>query len=360
MFYSIGGAGLGFEGKSGDTTIYRLHSPSFENRYFLLSSPASCRLLAFPEIIGFDCYKALLGATEAGLKHLLPVAPDGGIDIFTILRGGLNYPLEEAAFECGIPVREMHFVSCERVIEDHKILGLDVRYQKITPSKGRVLTIGDILATGDTLRLCFEHLVSEFHRAGGSLRRIIFFTIGGTRAVDIFETLTPKVRELFPDFEGFDCCFFEGMFTVYTDNGVSGINTPNIDFGWNGGVVTPKFRQFVMHHPDALMEKCIIYDGGARRYELSLHFEEVLEYWEGILERAGKIDSRAMLCEKLGYTGPLSYEDWLDVTCLKGLGDLHGLWRAEHALLERGFDLEALAQHRINSMKQIQEKYEKN
>ena len=34
-----------------------------------------------------------------------------------------------------------------------------------------------------------------------------------------------------------------------------------------------------------LFEKCIIYDGGARRYEIHEHVEEVLEFWEGIKER---------------------------------------------------------------------------
>ena len=354
----LGGASLLFEGKSGDTNIYRISLSSVENRYFMLSNPSARRLLAYPEVVGFDCYRALLDATRDGLKFLLPTAPAGGMDIFTILRGGLNYPLEEAAFECGIPVREMHFVSCERVIEDHKILGLEVRYQKITPSPERVVAIGDILATGDTLRLCFEHLINEFYRCGGSLRRFIFFTIGGTRAIDLFENLTAKVKALFPGFEGFDCCFFEGMFTVYTDNGASGINTPNIDFGWNGGIVTPEFRRYVMEHPDALMEKCIIYDGGARRYELPLHFAEVLDYWMGIFERADKIDAHAMLCEKLGYDAPLSYEDWLVATHLGGLGDLHGLWSAEMALLGRGFDLKELASRRIESMKQTQKIYE--
>lgn len=60
-----------------------------------------------------------------------------------------------------------------------------------------------------------------------------------------------------------------------------------------------------------LFEKCIIYDGGARRYEIHEHVEEVLEFWEGILERADKIDFKELLDEKLGYPTPISYEDWL-------------------------------------------------
>ena len=350
------GACLVKEGKYDETKIYRLQGEGLHNRYHIISGPGSRRLLASPETVGFDCYQALVDETTAALSQLL--CHNASIDIFTILRGGLNYPLEEAAAKCGIKVRDIHFVSCERIINHDEILGLDVRYEKIRPSKNRILAIGDILATGDTLRLCLEHLVSEFQRKEGSLRRILLFTIGGTRAIQVLEELYPKILEVFPQFEGFDCCFFEGMFTVYTDKGVSGINTPDIDFGWKGGVVSPEFRKYIIERPDALYEKCIIYDGGARRFELQLHFEEVLEYWEGILERADKIDAVAMTGEKLGYDTPLSYDEWARETHLAALGDYHLLWEKEQELLRQGVNLRELALRRIQAMKQIQKEYE--
>ena len=342
----------------GQTVIYRLDRQGFANRYFIVDHPDTRPLLSFPEVIGFDCYTALLQATADTLPALLPEAHSDGIDIFTILRGGLNYPLEEAARRSGIPVRYMHFVSCERIIQNKEILGLDVRYQKITPSKNRIIAIGDILATGDTLRRCLEHLVVEFETFGGSIRRIILFTIGGTRAIDLFEELTPQIRVRFPDFEGFDCCFYEGVFSVYTDKGVSGINTPNIDFGWKDGVVAPEFRTYICEHSDALLEKCIIYDGGARRYEIPLHLEEVLEYWDGIFSRADAIDRDALICEKLGYEAPLDYESWLRATCLEGLGDMKALWYLEHNMFERLPDLKSLALRRIDSINQLKYRYE--
>ena len=358
MSAPLHGSTLRREHLRGQTVIYKLAGQNLTNRYFLIDNPATRPLLAFPEVIGFDCYTALVQATADTLPALLPEDTGEGIDIFTILRGGLNYPLEEAAHRSGVPVRYMHFVSCERIIQNREILGLDVRYQKITPSSGRIIAIGDILATGDTLRRCLEHLVMEFKTFGGSIRKIILFTIGGTRAIELLEALTPSIRESFPGFEGFDCCFYEGIFTVYTDKGVSGINTPNIDFGWKGGIVAPEFRTFICEHPDALLEKCIIYDGGARRYEIPLHIEEVLEYWNGILERAGIIDRDALICEKLGYRAPLEYEAWLQTTTLEGLGDLHALWYLEHNMFERLPDLKTLAERRINSINQHKIHYE--
>mgnify|MGYP002857210157 CR=1 FL=1 len=361
MTTDLDGTSLRFAGLTGGTNLYALQNKRLRNRYHLLSGPGSRQLLASPEIVGYPCYTALLDETIAALRYLTANGMGGDLDIFTILRGGLNYPLEEAAYRCGIRVRDMHFVSSERVAENHVIKGLEIKYDKIHPTRGRVLAVGDILATGDTFRYCFEHLMRKFLQAGGSIRRILFFTIGGTRAFRLMEELSLKLGAIFSGFEGIDCFFFEGAFTVYEDKGISGINHPDIDFGWKGGIVTPEFRRYIVQdHPEALLEKCIIYDGGARRYQLPLHFEEVLEYWEGIRERAARIDTRALTEEKLGYAGPVEFEDWLDITHLRGLKDLGALWAAEQALFEHPFDLADLAARRIASIQNLKLRYEKD
>lgn len=340
-----------------DTNIYKLVSTQLSNRYFVLSGPGTRELLSSPEVVGFPCYTALLRETVAALRYLLSTGLGGDFDILTILRGGLNYPLEEACAEAGIRVRDMHFVSCERIIENSVITGLEIKYEKLRPTPGRTLAIGDIIASGATLERCLDYVVGEFKRRGGSIRRMVFFTIGGTRAVELMEEMTPRLRELFPGFEGFDCFFFEGMFTVYGGPGASGINVKDIDFGWNGGVVAPEFRSHVMEHPDSLFEKCIIYDGGARRYEIPLHIDEVMEYWEGILERANVIDPEALAVEKLGYPVPLPYDNWKAVT---GVPDgWEELWKKEQELLSGAgrLDLSAIARRRLSSMDSLRKMY---
>lgn len=337
--------------------LHKLDLPQHQNRYYLLSGPGTRKLLSSPEMVGFPCYTALLEETVAAFRYLLSTGLGSDFDILTILRGGLNYPLEEACQLAGCRVRDMHFVSCERIIKDHVITGLEIKYEKIRPTTGRVLAIGDIIASGATLRQCLDYVVEQFHRLGGSIRRIVFFTIGGTKAVDLMEGMTPRLRELFPGFEGFDCFFYEGMFTVYEGPGASGINVRDIDFGWNGGIIAPEFRSYVMDHPDALLEKCIIYDGGARRYEIPLHIEEVCEYWEGILSRADIIDPVALVGEKLGYPEPLPYPAWQAVT---RVGDgWEGLWEKEQAFLKNAasLDLKALARRRLTSMRELNKLY---
>jgi hypothetical protein len=170
------------------------------------------------------------------------------------------------------------------------------------------------------------------------------------------------IRAVFPEFEGFECFFYEGIFTVYEDPGATGINVPDIDFGWKGGCVTPEFRRFVLGHPYSLLEKCIIYDGGARRYEIPVHFHEALEYWEGVWGRAAQIDPVALVAEKLGFDRQLSYEEWLEVNHFKELPEtgLLDLWNEEMALLDNAaaLSLEAIAHQRINAINAILKQYE--
>ena len=362
MSERIQDARLRLLGRPEDTSLYALQAPPFINKYYVISSPGTRRLMAYPEVVGFDSYLCTLPATIAALRHLFPQGQGGDVDVLTILRGGLNYPVEEACFRCGIRVRDIHFVSCERTIENHVITGLDIKYEKLRVTRGRTLVIGDIIATGDTLRLCLDQVVDRFRRRGGSLKKIIFFTIGGTRAIDLMEQMTPDIRELFPEFEGFECFFYEGVFTVYEDTGATGINVPCIDFGWKGGAVSPEFRRFVMDHPYSLLEKCIIYDGGARRYEIPVHFHEALEYWEGIWGRADRIDPLAFVEEKLGYPRRTSYQDWLEINHFQDLPKegLEELWQQEKELLEHAdaLSLETIATQRINAINTILNQYE--
>lgn len=362
MSTSLRNASLQYVGLQEDTSIYELHAPQFQNKYFIISGAGTRRLMASPEVVGFDSYSAMLPETVAALRYLFPSGSEGDVDILTILRGGLNYPIEEACHQVGVRVRDMHFVSCERTIEDHVITGLDIKYEKLRITRDRTLVIGDIIATGDTLRLCLDQVLDRFRRKGGSIRKIIFFTIGGTRAIPLMERMTERICAYFPEFEGFQCFFYEGIFSVYKDKGVSGINVPDIDFGWNDGVVSPEFRKYVMEHQDALFEKCIIYDGGARRYEIPVHFEEVLDYWKGMLERADQIDMQALVNEKLGYEGPLDYSVWLLMTNLGTLPQegLQQIWEAEQELCRKAssMSLKELAERRIYEITQISRNYE--
>ena len=360
MSNKLQSASLVKEVSGGEACVYRLKAEDLHNNYYIVSSPGTRRLMAFPEVVGYASYQAMVPPTVAALNFLKDNGLGGDFSIITILRGGLNYPLEEAAHECGLQVSNMNFLSCERIIENKVITGLDIKYEKLHIQENAQFLIGDIIASGDTLKLCLNHVLDRFKRKEGSIKRIVFFTIGGTKAIDLLESRFEKIRSIWPEFEGFDCFFYEGIFSVYEDKGVTGVNVPDIDFGWKGGVISPEFRAFVESLDDALLEKCIIYDGGARRYEIPEHIKEVCEYWRDLSEAAHESLYKKFLEEKIGYSFPVGYEEWLDITHYRGLEGASELYESEKNFIAkmalRPFRESALS--RLKEFKSNMQKYE--
>ena len=68
---------------------------------------------------------------------------------------------------------------------------------------------------------------------------------------------------------------------------------------------------FYREHGAKLRNIIVFTIGGTKGIEILEHVEEVLEFWEGIRDRADQIDFAKLLEEKLGYELPVSYEDWI-------------------------------------------------
>lgn len=292
--------------------LYRLDADKLNNHYYIVTSATTRYLLNSPEVVGFENYDRMCNPTKTVLDFFNKKGLITSANILTILRGGLNYPLEECCYRAGISVNDMSFLSCERVFDGELISGLDIKYKKLSIIDGGTLIIGDIIATGDTLVKCLKYIVKEYRTAGARLRNIVFFTIGGNMGITVLENLTEELREYWPEFEGFYCVYHEGIFSTYKEKGVTGINLPFVDFYWKDSVLAPEYREQTLNDDDALFEKCTIYDGGARRYEIPEHYNEVMEYWEGLDAIADTVDFAAFTDEKFGYKTPLSYEEWLE------------------------------------------------
>ena len=275
------------------------------------------------------------------------------------------------SYKAGLQVNNMNFLSCERIIEDKKVLRLEIKYQKYNIVDNGTILIGDIVATGDTLKQCFNYVIERYRKRGAKLRRIIFFTVGGTRAFDFMETFTERMREYWPEFEGFTCIFYEGIFSVYQHRGVTGVNVPNIDFYWHDSVLAPEYRRAVLEQDNAIFEKCIIYDGGARRYEIPEHYHEAMEYWRDIRTAADHTSMKTFVDEKIGYPSPNNFEQWLEINHYGGNTiiptpalpedgkDLHSLYLLEESFRQRSYkrNLKHIAEVRLQEIDNALGKY---
>ncbi len=333
------------------------------NRYYIISDSESGRLMNCPEVVGFDVYRALLNSTSLALKFLSAKGEIQRANILTILRGGLNYPLEEACYSSGIRVYDMSFVSSERVMDGARnILGLEIKYEKLALIDDSTLLIGDIIASGDTMVHCFKYLIDSYRKSGKKLKNVIFFTIGGTEGIELMEKMTAEYREFWPDFEGFTLIYFGGVFYNYQDKGVTGIQIRNIDFYWANGIIAPGYRKQTLETGYALFEKCTIYDGGARRYEIAEHIKEVREYWQDILRLSDQIDFEKLKEEKLGYPLPIGFEDWLVCNHYQELDRdlMKRLYELEVRYLEdlKDVDLRKIAESRLSEFNTAMQVYE--
>ena len=340
---------------------YRLEGENYVNEYYVTSEAETRKLLNTPEIVGYEVYNCLIPSTSQMLYYLKEQKKVTTANILSILRGALNYPLEESCYREHIRVHDISFLSSERVFVEEEIAGLEIKYSKLTMVPDSTLLIGDIIASGETLIHCL-HYVTDFYRShGAKLRNIIIFTIGGTKGIEILEKLTQEIREFWPEFEGFITIYYEGIFSTYQDKGVSGINLPDVDFYWKDGIVAPEFRRETLSMCSPLFEKCIIYDGGARRYEIHEHVEEVLDFWKGMLERCDVIDMNALIEEKLGYALPISYEDWLACNHFQEIESAQTKWLYEMEMrfadCLKQVTLKEIAQQRIEEFTTALRKY---
>ena len=305
---------------------YRLAGGDYENEYYVVSEAETRKLLNTPEVVGYEVYHCLIPSTSQMLYYFKEQGKVTAANILSILRGALNYPLEESCYREHIRVHDISFLSSERVFKEEEIAGLEIKYSKLTMVPGSTLLIGDIIATGETLIHCLRYVTDFYREHGASLRNIIIFTIGGTTGIKILERLTKEIREFCPEFEGFITVYYEGIFSTYQDRGVSGINLPDVDFYWKDGIIAPEFRRETLSMRDPLFEKCIIYDGGARRYEIHEHVEEVLDFWNKMLERADRIDFTRLLEEKLGCPLDASYEEWIHINHYEEIDERVAKW----------------------------------
>lgn len=340
---------------------WRLKGCHFENEYYIISEAGTRKLLSTPEIVGFEVYQCMLRGTSQMLYHLKNSGRITNANILSILRGALNYPLEESCYREHIRVHDISFLSSERIFTQDEVTGLAIKYSKLAMVPGSTLLIGDIIASGETLVHCLKYVLDYYRSHQASLRNIIIFTIGGTKAIEILEKMNEEIRMFWPDFEGFIVVYYEGIFHTYQDHGVSGINVPDVDFYWKDGIVAPDFRKQVLASRDPLFEKCVIYDGGARRYAISEHIEEVLGFWNYMLEHAKEIDFDQLIEEKLGHPVPVSFDEWVKVSHYDHLmrEENEWLYRQEQGFVRglQNVTLSEIAERRIQEFTNVLRKY---
>ena len=103
---------------------YRLEGENYVNEYYVTSEAETRKLLNTPEIVGYEVYNCLIPSTSQMLYYLKEQKKVTTANILSILRGALNYPLEESCYREHIRVHDISFLSSERVFVEEEIAGL--------------------------------------------------------------------------------------------------------------------------------------------------------------------------------------------------------------------------------------------
>lgn len=280
-----------------DSTIYRIG----EENVYIISHPNTRELLCNPEMIGYNVPQKLLLPIKDILLYLNKVISLNNINIVNILRGGLNFPIEEACFDNGIGINEISFLTSERIFLDNKVSRIESKYQKIANVPNSTIIIGDIIASGETFYNTIKYLVENYVYNKNQIRNIVVLTIGTNNVFDLIRRLQYKLKERWPGFQGIYVVFFEAVFTTYTSCGITQLNLPHVDFTFKNGILAPEYRRNLFERQHILFEKCAIYDGGARRFEKNIHINDIVGYWKNLCSLSDNINIKEFYSEKIGY-----------------------------------------------------------
>ncbi|MBE1486302.1 hypothetical protein [Plantactinospora soyae] len=267
---------------AGVTGLHRLEWAGRLGAY-VFSCPPGRRLLrdstlvgsAFQDLLRRCCAEALgaLLRHDADLARTLAATP---ADVLYILRGGLNFGLHGVLEELSGRACRVSFLSSQRSVARGRPVVTGDDYRRFNLAGSAVLCVGDIAATGRTL----ANALSLLAAANPALLppRIVVVTIGTADAVRRLDELAARLALTNPA-TMLTVVALEGLFGVYRSAYGLPFHLDQTDFVRRGGVIAPEFRAESARDPIALLERCVVYDGGLRGFSPAEHLRSLLDYW---------------------------------------------------------------------------------
>ena len=172
------------------------------------------------------------------------------------------------------------FLSSQRYLKENEWVIEDDKYHRFTFRDGSYIFIGDIVATGSTLKNGLEAVYKYCEDKGVSPRGLVLFTIGSDKAEDVLEEYHKLFSSLSKTYEKTIVVYTEGIFKTADENTTFRIKVPGTDLIRQDCLVTPEFEVSQYNSLAYPMERCVVYDGSSRSFEVEKHIKDVLEYWK--------------------------------------------------------------------------------
>lgn len=281
--------------KSRDCSIYKYNSEETNGiNCYITSTPETRAISNDPMVMGIEYTKKLQDSCTKIIKSLqekeLINLKESESIIFNILRGGLNFGLRESLYDAfNWNMHGCSFISAQRARKDDSPEEwhiVETEYSKVYMPETASILIGDVVATGTSLEHGIDALVKETKKQGSSLKSILFFTFGGTRAAEILRKTDKICREIFPEYENTTLIYLEGCFTVPDQETPLSVKITGTDLVRLNSVMAPDFIESQYEHPSYPIQRCVIYDAGSRAFWTPEYLSDLNGYWSELLEMA--------------------------------------------------------------------------
>ncbi|MFH1426513.1 MAG: hypothetical protein ABIG66_03740 [Candidatus Kerfeldbacteria bacterium] len=261
---------------------------------YVISTPETRDICNDPLVLGVDYTRKLQHATNRALKAMkeakLIRSDEENAVVFHILRGGLNFNLRNALHDAfGWNRHNSGFISSQRAKDEKGGWYItENRYQKVHMPDNAHIFLGDVVATGTSLEHALLLLVDIATDQKKEIRQITFFTIGGARSGEIVNKVDKECRKRFPNYEGSQVVYVEGIFGVADEDSKLQIRLTGTDLLRSDAVLAPEFIESQKEKLSYALERCTIYDAGSRAFHIDEYLKDVLEYWKQVADLARK------------------------------------------------------------------------
>lgn len=322
-------------------------------KVYIVSSPSTVELLCRPEIVGYKIAINIESALCSVISYMKTMHKVENVNVINILRGALNFPFESALYHENVNIEGVSFLSSKRIFINRSVVDISSQYIKVAIVDSSTLMIGDIIASGKTIKYAFYNVIDYYVKHSISIKRVIVFTIGTENAIGVIKELEKEMKEIWSEFEGIYTFFSEGIFTTYPDNGAAGLNDKGVDFSLRNAIISPYYRNELWCRPSTVFEKCVIYDGGMRRFECKMHLVSLAEYWEKLKTIAKTININSILEDKIVTTKYNTFTEWCENNGFSQIdADLSSMYFKEQEYLEKvnEMNLFEIASIRLNEL----------
>ncbi len=306
--------------------LYRIQPSPIEA--FIASTPETRSICNDPTVAGVRYTDLLRKACTEVLRALPNDLREAETVVVNILRGGLNFGLRDAlAAAYNWNAHTTSFISAQRARDERDTDAWHITenaYRKVYLPPRASFVIGDVVATGTSLRYGLQELVLAAREQKIDVRSILFFTYGGPQSENILSEIDARCRELFPGYEKTTLIYLEGRFAVAASDTPLHVRLTGTDLLRLGSLMAPEFIESQYENPAYPLERCIIYDAGSRAFWLYEYVEDVIGYWKQNLQFAEQgMTFTELLRERFPQIDPARFGDVnLKQLCLARLADM--------------------------------------